>query len=424
MHNDFSRLTSVATLFALAACGDITSLKQSNPGQLSAGTIYVPANAQLLVNGLIADFDCAYSRYVTGSALFTDELLNSFANTGTYDYERRTIVTNSGYGTTGCGNQSSPSIYTTLSTARGVADTALAKLEGWTDEQVLNRTRLVGQAAAYAGYSLVLLGEAMCSAAINVGPEMTPAELYAEANTRFDKAVAAATTANDTPTLMLAILGKARSLLNLGDAPNAAIEAAKVTPATFVYNFTANGTDLRRQNFVFFHNSQNSWSTVDSSFRNLTLNGAPDPRVAVTNTGRNGTAAALAIWTPNKYATLTAAMPIAKYAEAQLIIAEAKALAGDLAGAATAINAARNTRTGMAQYDATGQTAAQVRTQIIEERRREFFLEGHRLGDIRRYNLPLTPAVGAPYAPGGGTYGDQRCFPLPDVERINNPNIG
>ena len=424
MHNDFSRLTSVATLFALAACGDITSLKQSNPGQLSAGTIYVPANAQLLVNGLIGDFDCAFSRYVTGSALFTDELLNSFTNTGTFDYERRTIATNSGYGTTGCGNQSSPSIYTTLSTARGVADTALAKLEGWTDEQVLNRTKLVGQAAAYAGYSLVLLGEGMCSAAINVGPEMTPAELFAEAKLRFDKAIPAATTANDAATVMLATLGLARTLHNLGDLPNAAIEAAKVTPATFVYNFTANGTDIRRQNMVFFHNSQNSWSTVDSSFRNLTLNGVADPRVAVTNSGRNGTAGSLAIWTPNKYTSLTTAIPIAKYAEAQLIIAEAKALAGDLTAAAAAINAARNTRTGMAQYSAAGQTAAQVKAQIIEERRREFFLEGHRLGDIRRYTLPLNPPVGAPYTVGGGTYGSQSCFPLPDVERINNPNIG
>ena len=424
MHNDFSRLTSVAALFALAACGDITSLKQSNPGQLSAGTIYVPANAQLLVNGLIADFDCAFSRYVAGSGLFTDELLNAFTNTGTFDYERRTIPTNSGYGTGGCGNQSSPSIYTPLSTARGVADTALSRLEGWTDEQVLNRTKLVGQAAAYAGYSLILLGEGMCSAAINVGPEMTPAELFAEAKLRFEKAIPAATTANDTPTLMLATLGLARTLHNLGDLPNAAIEAAKITPATFVYNFTANGTDIRRQNMVFFHNSQNSWSTVDSSFRNLTLNGVADPRVAVTNTGRNGTAASLAIWTPNKYASLTTAIPIAKYAEAQLIIAEAKVLAGDLTAAATAINAARNTRTGMAQYSAAGQTAAQVKAQIIEERRREFFLEGHRLGDIRRYTLPLVPAVGAPYTVGGGTYGSQSCFPLPDVERINNPNIG
>jgi hypothetical protein len=65
-----------------------------------------------------------------------------------------------------------------------------------------------------------------------------------------------------------------------------------------------------------------------------------------------------------------------------------------------------------------------VRTQIIEERRREVFLEGHRLGDIRRYQLPLNPPVGAPYAAGGGTYGAQSCVPLPDVERINNPTLG
>ena len=24
---------------------------------------------------------------------------------------------------------------------------------------------------------------------------------------------------------------------------------------------------------------------------------------------------------------------------------------------------------------------------------------------------------------GGGLYGTQTCFPLPDVERVNNPNI-
>jgi hypothetical protein len=98
---------------------------------------------------------------------------------------------------------------------------------------------------------------------------------------------------------------------------------------------------------------------------------------------------------------------------------------GDLTGAESAINAARNSggRTGMPQYNAAGQTAAQVRDQIIEERRRELFLEGHRLGDVRRYNLALNPAPGAPYVQGGGVYGDQRCFPLPAVEKSNNPNI-
>jgi len=45
------------------------------------------------------------------------------------------------------------------------------------------------------------------------------------------------------------------------------------------------------------------------------------------------------------------------------------------------------------------------------------------MGDIRRLGLAWLPAVGTPYPGGGGTYGDQTCFPLPDAERINNPNL-
>jgi hypothetical protein len=69
----------------------------------------------------------------------------------------------------------------------------------------------------------------------------------------------------------------------------------------------------------------------------------------------------------------------------------------------------------------------------VEERRRELFLEGQRLGDMNRYLLPRLPADGTPF-PNGGTYLSQACpganaqgypfgFPLPDVERNNNPNI-
>jgi hypothetical protein len=35
----------------------------------------------------------------------------------------------------------------------------------------------------------------------------------------------------------------------------------------------------------------------------------------------------------------------------------------------------------------------------------------------------MTPAAGSAYPGGGGTYGSLNCFPLPDVERINNPNV-
>ena len=419
-------LCSALPLVVGLACREVTTLEQSNPGSLSAATVYTPANANLLVNGAIGDFECAFSRYVAGSGLLTDELSVAISNTTNFDYDRRTLLPNSSYGTGTCAANQQPAIYTTLSTARGALDTVLAKLRGWTDAEMptnVNRTRLIAQAAAYAGYSLVLLGEGMCSAAINVGPELTPAQLFAEAKIRFDSAIVAATAANDLPTLNFATLGRARTLLNQGNAAAAAVDAAKIPP-NFVVNMSTDAVNVRRQNFIFLSVNTNSWSTVDASFRGLTVGGVADPRVAVTNSGRNGTVSGVQVWTVDKYNSFTAAIPVARYAEAQLIIAEARAAAGDLAGAAAAINAVRAARPTLPQYSATGQTQAQVLAQIVEERRRELYLEGHRLGDLRRLNLPFTPAAGAAYTFGGGTYGAQTCFPLPDVERINNPNIG
>jgi hypothetical protein len=423
----WSRITmlGLSLLTALGACTDITSLTQENPGQLSAGDLYSPANAQLLVNGAVSDFECAFSRYVVGVGVFTDELANAIASSSNIDYDRRTLPTTATYGTGTCGNNQQAPIYTTLSVARASADTAVAKLKGWTDAEVPNRGKLIGQTSAYAGYSLVLIGESMCSAALNLGPELTPAQVFAEAKTRFDDAVASATSANDTQTLNFALLGRARALIDAGDLPAAGVDAAKI-PSGFVANISTNAANVRQQNWVFASVNQNFWATVDASFRNLTVddtpNGTPDPRTLVTNTGKTGTSQSTPIWTANKYSALATAIPIAKYAEAQLIVAESKA-ATDAAGAAAAINNARNTHAGMPQYDPTGQTTAQIMAQIVEDRRRELFLEGHRLGDIHHFGLTIQPAAGAAY-PASGVYGTQSCFPLPNVERINNPNIG
>jgi starch-binding outer membrane protein, SusD/RagB family len=418
-------LCAVALLGILSStgCGDIFDLKQSSSSQIDASTLFVPKNAQLLVNGVIADFECAYIRVVAGEGILGDEIMNAFTNAANQDYDRRTITGSSNY-TGGCGGAQFPSFYTGLNTARGVADTTYAAISSWTDADVPNRQKLLAQAATYGAYSLIMLGESLCSAAINVGPELTPAQVFEEAVLRFDKGVTHATSANDTVTLRLARLGRARALLNLGRLPEAAADAATI-PANFLVGISTHDTYVRKQNIVFLHITQGFFGTVDPSFRNLTQeNGTPDPRVRVTNANRNGNAG-VAIWTPDKYPLVTTSIPLAKYAEAQLIIAEARIAANDLTGAATAINAARNSggRTGMVQYDATGKTVAEVRTQLIEERRREFFLEGHRFWDVRRFNLPLVPAAGAAYPAGGGTYGDARCFPLPNIERNNNPNI-
>jgi len=427
-----SGLLTALSLFGVSACTDITSLQQENPGALSVESLYVPANAQLLVNGAIGDFECAYGRYVVGSGLFTDELTVAISQSANYDYDARRLLTSATYGTNNCASPTpsssqQPGIYTPLSVARATADTALAKLEGWTDAEVANRQKLIGQAATYAGYSLVLLGEGMCSVAINLGPELQPQAVFTEAIARFTKAIAAATTAGDAATLNLALLGRARAELDLGGATNLAAAAtdAAAIPATFVANTSPDAVNARRQNLVFINISQSSFSTVDTAFRNVLVPGGTtqDPRVNVIDLARNGTATGSKLFIPTKDAANNLPLRLGSYQEAQLIIAENAAATGNLAAAVTAINNARSRTAGLPAYVLpAGATAADVKAQIIEERRREFFLEGHRLGDLRRNNLPFLPAPGATYQ-YGGTYGNQTCFPLPDVERINNPTI-
>ena len=128
------------------------------------------------------------------------------------------------------------------------------------------------------------------------------------------------------------------------------------------------------------------------------------------------------IWIPTKYnaATLTAGQsipqPITRYAEAQLILAEAQ-------GGASAVSIINAMRAAASVNPYTGPTdAASIKSLIASERQRVLFLEGFRAFDVERLNLPLVPAVGSPYLQGG-VYGGTVCFPLPDIEKNNNPNI-
>jgi starch-binding outer membrane protein, SusD/RagB family len=422
------RMASAAPVFVAAmaivmtsACRDITRLQQSNPGQLGP-EVFAPENADLIVNSARGDFECAFNEYVTASGLFVDELANAISFIASFDLDRRTITADSPYGTADCTFQQTPGVYTPLSVARASNDTAVAHLEGWTDEQVPDRSKLIGEASAYAGYSLVLLGESMCSAALNLGPELTPAQLFAEAQTRFDTAIAAATRASDAQTLNFALLGRARTELDLGNSAAAATDAALI-PSGFEMDIDHDATATRRQNLVWVHTQLAQLSSVDTSIQNRYDSLPHDPRIAVTSTGALGSDGFTLVVFPNKDADATAPQAIAKYSEAQLIIAENDANTGQLSQAVTIINAVRTAGGWTDTFAPSPLTQATVMAGIVEERRRALFLEGHRLGDIRRLGLPISPAAGAPYV-SGGSYTDQSCFPLPNVERINNPNIG
>jgi len=63
---------------------------------------------------------------------------------------------------------------------------------------------LIAKAAAYAGYSRILLGEGFCEAAINLGPKLTSAQVFASAEAVFTTAITAAQAAGDQQILNMA----------------------------------------------------------------------------------------------------------------------------------------------------------------------------------------------------------------------------
>jgi starch-binding outer membrane protein, SusD/RagB family len=407
---------------ALVACNDVTSLEQESPSRIKASDLEKPENAELLVTGAVGDFECALASYIVSGALVGDEMANANLSNRLWDYDRRTILpTNTVYSTTRCDN-GDPTVYTVISTARYDADNVLRLLDGWTDEQVPGRIGLIATAAAYAGYSLVLLGEGMCSAALDVGPELTPAQILTEADARFTRAIDAATQAGDTVTVNLALIGRARARLGLGNKAGAGADAALV-PAGFRVDATYSGVKTQRENRVFTTFYRDLIATVDVPFQDANFAGTPDPRAEVIDLQTPGADGVTEVFASTKYPSIDSPIPVARWEEAQLILAEADVAAGDVGGAVNIINTL-HTNAGLPSYG--GGTPEEVMTQIIEERSHELFLEGQRLGDIIRYGLPLYPAPGTPFSIGAGTsgeYGTQVCFPLPAAERNNNPNI-
>jgi hypothetical protein len=421
--------TAVAMIIVPTACDTLRNpLDVAPASRIPAVDLETAGNAQILSDGAIADFECAFNSYTVESGVIGEEFIYAQQTASRVPYDRRTTTKDDGdYATNSCTNNLG--VYTPLQIARQSNENVLALLKTWTDTDVSagpgspNRTNLTAIAAAYAGYAYVLLGEGFCTLAISTvnidksvtyGGEIQRDSVFKLAVARFSEAIDAATAAGNTSIKTMAYLGRARAKLNLKDYAGAKADAQQVA-AGYVRNVTASDASARRNNRVAAENSSvNRTQSVGTPYRTM-----GDARVPVTATALVS-ATGIVHFYQTKYPTTATAIPLATYEEAQLIIAEADIRAGSLATALPILNASR-TRGGQAAF--TGTTQAEYLAELIDQRRRELFAESHHLGDIIRYNITLQPAAGTPYH-FGGTYGNQICLPLPSAERLNNPLIG
>lgn len=419
------RLTRRSALLALSLMGASACeslLDVTNPGSVPAESLSDPALAPALAAAAMQTTQCGVIQYAATAGMLSGEYLNANGFVDNHPWEWRGVTEikgaagncNYGRGTTAMG------FYTPLQQARFQTDDAFARLDAFTDAQVTNRSLMLAQMRAYSGYASLLLGEGMCEMAMNGGPKMTRDEVFTVAEGRFTDAITRATAINDQSLLNMARVGRARARLNLKNFTGAAADAILV-PTTFVRNaeFTEGGA-AQRENRIYNLTIRNDYLSVAAPYRNLTVNGVAgnvaDTRVRVRDAARRGNDGITPLWQQQKFIAQTGATPhpIASWAEAQLIYAEA--VGGQLGF--DAINRVRtaNAIPVLAGPVPTGQAYTDL---VLEERRRQLFSEGQRYGDMIRHNLPFVKGTTIK----GNTYSDLTCVPLPDVETRNNPNF-
>jgi len=415
----------VALVLATAstACFFDGLLDVKSPDRVPADVIEDPRYAQLLVTSAIADFDCAFVNYIAAGGLLGDELADGQLDPRQWDYDRRSINPTGTpvYAVGTCDGTIGPGIYQPLQTARVTADNAIRLLQSpkFVAANIPNRTTLLATAAAYSGYAYLLLGEAMCSAAIDGGPELRSQEILKLADQKLTFAIDTGLAASASDIVNMARVGRARARLDVGRGVDAVADAQLVPPG-FQKEAHYSAETFRSSNRIWTMNNGSERVTIEDDFRDVTHMGVPDPRVPVQNTNRDA-ANRIPLWTQAKYRR-DSPIPIARHAEAQLIIAE-------VVGGATAVNIINILHEAARLPAFSASSPDSILRHVIEERRLELFLESHHFFDKLRFNpmldpdpLPDTPPADAPYLTSG-VYGVTKCLPLPDVERLNNPNI-
>lgn len=394
----------------LAACGDKGLLEVDIPGRVVSGDLNNPALAQTLVNSALGRFECAYTSYVASTAIISGELVNAsnWLDINPWGWRGVELYTNTG---TCAGGQGTTTLgaYTPLQQARYVAEEASRLITEFPDNQVDAKAEKLGLLSAYAGYATLLLGEGFCEMAFDIGPLQTRAQVFQRAEEKFTAAIALADQAGNANLRNLAVGGRARARLNQGNTQGAASDAAAI-PSGFRWNAQYATVNPSRENRLFNLNRRNRYMSVNPvTYAGLTVGGQPDTRVVAEDSGLRGHDNLTQHWFQSKYPDPAAPIAMASWAEAQLILAETRP-----EEAVAAINRLR-TAHNLPAFAGTTVTQAD----IIEERRRQLFLEGHRLNDMLRFSVPFPQGVNNKNQP----YGPITCLPLPDQERNNNPNV-
>jgi hypothetical protein len=403
----------------------LTACEVTNPGPVADEFLDLPEAHQALVNGAAARLSGGVGYVALSGGFAAREVFP----TGQTNLSQSLLVQAGFLSPVDVGTH-----WSQVQQARWVAEDAVRRFQALPQGRV--NAAVFAEAYLWAGFANRTLGENMCSAVFNGGPEEPSTKYFERAEAAFSEAITRGT--GDVRTAAYA--GRAAVRVHTRNWSGAASDAAQV-PLAFVFRVAADPTDANTRNVLAYANLNTpyrAYSGIETWFIGY-YNSTGDPRVQFTfdsrypNGVQNLPGYGLVAWWPTpKYPLNNTPIRLASGREMALIRAEAALIANDWPAAMTLINSLRTSTvsrtTNQALQPWTAANITQAWTFLKRERGIELWLEGRRLGDIRRWEAASTPgtldwpnfeALSSLFRNNPPS----KCFPIPDSERETNPNL-
>lgn len=423
-------MVAAATL-ATTACDDY--LVVDNPTVIDASTVDPVGDAPTFSQSALNNMFDAFDQAIVYGAWFSGEAWEGDSFPTRTDIGRRNVdadpVTGSTNGTL------SADVWEPISRAIATGERVQELLADASDAgQNINITR----ATLASAYGILFQAELFCTVVIsngltNLGSPLTPEQGMAEAEARFRRVITqgdAIGTATSREFANAARVGLARSLLFQKKYQEAVTVAAAV-PAGFVFNAPKVDDPSNRAalgNTVYNFTLARQSLVVPPYYRALNDPRVPSalgPAPAFTLVAQD---AFLPFDRQTKYTGWGSPIRLASKLEANYIAAEAQLKLNNAAPALALIAERQAAAPNAAPGDDIDFVAStSTLTELLDQKARDFFLEGTHMGDWRRNPdaTPYIPPTGSAYynTTEGGVFGSQTCLPLPDDEVLNNPNF-
>ena len=431
-NNDSISLLNVIVLMVLSSlcisCDSVVEV--SDPDIVTPESLNSEAGIQTLRAGSLGDLAVAMSGSAAGHGATTGLIVMSglmadeYAYSGTFPTRREADTRN-----LQDINSDVNTIYGNLHRSRTGAETTVDLLADFG-----GNPEIESEMQSVAGYAYVMFAETFCGGVpfskapanggeLIYGDPLTTEQMFNQAISWFDQAIANA--GSNDKLANLGRVGKARSLLGLGQMDAAAAEVAAI-PTDFVYNIEQSDNSRRQENGIYIMSTvRRQFSIADGKGGNgLMFRSSMDPRTPWDGGTEFGQDDITLYYNQLKYDSSNVPVILASGTEARLIEAEAAANADDAITVEDIHNALRAT-IGLSDLDLSGISGDDLLLAHFSERAFWLFSTGHRLGDLRRLVdvYGMMPSNVFPWGPyfKGGEYSSTLKFLVPQSES-NNPN--